>query len=189
MTKILGPDSFGGTDEESHYNTSAHKVLRGMREQEREFILRHTCVTDDGGTPNRRCDACLMDQANDAQAEIRRALSRLDSEVASGGLTAVLMRQRAWSTQTFGPGPRTLGISNHIRKELEEIAADPTDTREWVDVIILALDGYWRAGGTPEKVLADIDAKVRKNIARVWPADSATRPQDEAVEHDRSVST
>lgn len=191
--EILGPESFRGNDEESHYNTSAHKALRLMRESEKEFVvLQHTCIKDDGGTPARVCYACEQERrtaVNDCHVQIADHLRRLDSEVATGGLSAILVRQREWSSRTFGAGQRTQGISNHIRKELEEIAGDPRDVREWIDVVILALDGYWRAGGSPERVLLDIDAKVKKNMARVWPADSATRPEDEAVEHDRSVST
>lgn len=58
-----------------------------------------------------------------------------------------LAGQRRWSEATFGPGPRTLGITAHIRKELQEIEDDPTDLTEWIDVAILALDGAWRTGG------------------------------------------
>jgi len=37
---------------------------------------------------------------------------------------AHLARQREWSTRTFGPGPRTKGVIDHIRKELHEIEDD-----------------------------------------------------------------
>src|SRR3990172_1988827 len=52
-------------------------------------------------------------------------------------LIAHLHRQRAFSLNTFGPGDRAAGISDHIRKELTEIEAEPTDLKEWVDVILL----------------------------------------------------
>lgn len=54
-------------------------------------------------------------------------------------------RQRQWSRKTFGEGKRTIGILAHIRKELAEIEAKPDDLEEWIDVVILALDG---SGGT-----------------------------------------
>lgn len=63
---------------------------------------------------------------------------------------AHLERQRSWSTGAFGPGRRTAGVIDHIIKELAEIAEHPTDLYEWVDVIILALDGAWRAGHEPD---------------------------------------
>src|SRR5262245_26420143 len=66
---------------------------------------------------------------------------------------AHLQRQREWSERTFGPGPRTAGVLDHIRKELREIEAEPTDLREWIDVAILALDGAWRAGFDPDEII------------------------------------
>ncbi len=44
-----------------------------------------------------------------------------------------------------GPGPRTLGVVAHIRKEIVEIEDEPADMSEWADLVILALDGCWRA--------------------------------------------
>jgi len=98
---------------------------------------------------------------------------------------AHLARQAAWSETTFGPGSRTKGVCDHIRKELLEIEADPTDLREWIDVVILGLDGAWRCGGTPEQIIAGTVAKQTKNEGRTWP-DWRTADPDKAIEHDRS---
>lgn len=95
---------------------------------------------------------------------------------------AHLARQRAFSQETFGPGPRTLGVIHHIRKELEEIEADPLDLAEWVDVIILAFDGAWRAGWEPQQILNAIKAKQAENEHRTWP-DWRTASPDHAIEH------
>jgi hypothetical protein len=100
---------------------------------------------------------------------------------------AHLERQRAWSTKTFGPGSRLLGVLDHIRKELAEIEAAPHDLGEWVDVIILAFDGAWRAGWEPNDILAAISAKQARNEARTWP-DWRTMSPDHAIEHDRTVA-
>jgi hypothetical protein len=97
-------------------------------------------------------------------------------------LQSYLIRQWAWSKQTFGPGKRTGGIIQHIRKELAEIEAKPDDPSEWVDVMILAMDGYWRHGGKPESLMADLQAKQNKNFARKWPTPTS---EDVAVEHVR----
>ena len=97
-----------------------------------------------------------------------------------------LDHQRQWSTDTFGPGSRLLGVLDHIRKELAEIEADPTDLGEWVDVIILAFDGAWRAGWEPQQIIDAIKAKQAKNEARTWP-DWRTMNTDEAIEHDRQA--
>lgn len=98
-----------------------------------------------------------------------------------------LAHQREWSMATFGPGSRLLGVLDHIRKELGEIEADPTDLAEWVDVIILAFDGAWRAGWEPAEILAAIKAKQARNEARTWP-DWRSMSADHAIEHDRTVS-
>lgn len=96
-----------------------------------------------------------------------------------------LARQRAWSERTFGPGPRTKGLTDHIRKELAEIEADPSDVNEWVDVVILALDGAWRCGAEPQQIIDAIKAKQARNEARTWP-DWRTASPDHAIEHVRS---
>jgi hypothetical protein len=77
-----------------------------------------------------------------------------------------LERQRAFSAVVFGPGDRRHGIVDHIRKELQEIEAAPWDTEEWVDVILLALDGAWRTGA--ESV--DIVAALRDALGP-WPSE------------------
>lgn len=100
---------------------------------------------------------------------------------------AHLERQRGWSEYTFGPGSRLHGVLDHIRKELKEIEADPTDVSEWVDVIILALDGAWRAGWEPQQIIDAIVAKQAKNESREWP-DWRTAPPDQAIEHVRTAA-
>jgi hypothetical protein len=100
---------------------------------------------------------------------------------------AHLQRQREWSERTFGPGPRTKGVCDHIRKELTEIEAAPGDIEEWIDVVILALDGAWRAGATPEAIIAQIVGKQTKNESRNWP-DWRTADPDKAIEHVRDAA-
>src|SRR5688572_4050611 len=80
-----------------------------------------------------------------------------------------LDRQRDFSLRTFGPGHRSQGVVDHIRKELIEIEAEPLDLSEWVDVILLALDGAWRAGHSPLAIAQGIAAKQAKNEQRAWP--------------------
>lgn len=103
---------------------------------------------------------------------------------------AHLRRQRDFSLKTYGPGTRTAGICDHIRKELKEVqddaAADRPTLPEWVDVIILGLDGAWRSGATPEQIAAAIVEKQSKNESRKWP-DWRTANRDEAIEHIRSA--
>lgn len=110
-------------------------------------------------------------------------------------LTQHLIRQMAFSHATFGPGERTRGVVDHIRKELDEVLAADGESDEWVDVVILALDGLTRrlafVNGTrrdPSEVAAMacrmIEGKQSRNEARVWP-DWRTQSPDKAIEHVR----
>jgi hypothetical protein len=101
---------------------------------------------------------------------------------------AHLERQRAFSRATFGPGARTDGVLDHIRKELVEVEADPNDLGEWADVIILALDGACRAGHEPQTIIDTLIARQARNEARVWP-DWRTVPEGQAIEHVRGAET
>lgn len=115
--------------------------------------------------------------------------ARVRDIIASYGETNSLeqwiRREWEWSQRTFGPGMRTKGICEHIRKELTEIEKSPHDLIEWIDVIILALDGYKRHGGDPAMIMTLLNEKQKIIFARVWP-DWRGRSEDEAIEHDRS---
>jgi len=95
-----------------------------------------------------------------------------------------LWRQRGWSELTFGPGNTTLGIIDHIKKELAEIERDPKDIVEWIDVVILALDGAWRNGASPADIIAALVGKQEENERRKWP-DWRTAEPGKAIEHIR----
>lgn len=97
-------------------------------------------------------------------------------------LVGHLRRQRKFSIKTFGPGLKTEGILDHIRKELSEIAAKPADVLEWIDVVLLAFDGAWRTGTSPGAIAWWIDAKQTENERRKWP-DWRTVPPGKAIEH------
>lgn len=106
-----------------------------------------------------------------------------------------VVRQIAWSGATFGPGPRTAGVCDHIRKELIEVEESNGSPAEWTDVAILGMDGLWRSireqnpslanDEIAELVVESILAKQNRNERRVWP-DWRTMPADKAIEHVRS---
>lgn len=106
-----------------------------------------------------------------------------------------------WSQRTFGPGIRTRGITEHIRRELIEIEAAPHDLTEWVDVVLLAMDGFARAwmdrvadALRPPPIrhgwhdlaagafIRHLCEKQAKNEGRNWPAPG---PEDQPTEHVR----
>lgn len=110
-----------------------------------------------------------------------------------------LLRQMAFSHATFGPGERTQGVIDHIRKELVEVEDSEGSAEEWVDIVILALDGLTRrlayigADGrrsNPERVVEMacrmIIGKQSRNEARDWP-DWRTVDSGKAIEHVREI--
>lgn len=133
--------------------------------------------------------AIVDDDYPEARHYYESAMRDLLMALASNGrapafdFRAHLERQRQFSERTFGPSARTKGVADHIRKELAEVEATP-DIAEWIDVVILALDGAWRSGATPDQIIAALAAKQAKNEARQWP-DWRTMSEDKAIEHVR----
>jgi hypothetical protein len=95
-----------------------------------------------------------------------------------------LERQAVWSNRTFGPGKRLHSITEHIIKEVAEIRESDGDITEWIDVVILGLDGAWRTGATPQEVIDALVAKQTKNEGRKWPDWREVDP-DKAMEHEK----
>ncbi|WP_255322074.1 dATP/dGTP pyrophosphohydrolase domain-containing protein [Pseudomonas aeruginosa] len=124
-----------------------------------------------------------MAHANEAKQELHDILKVLHGTGFS--FEQHLHRQREFSERTFGPGSRAAGVVDHIRKELREIEEAPGDLAEWIDVVILALDGAWRTGATPAQIIEALVAKQTKNEARSWP-DWRSAPADKAIEHNRA---
>jgi hypothetical protein len=128
----------------------------------------------------------------DAALAICASLAEPTTDSAAGyfDLEMHLMRQRRFSLATYGPGARTAGVCDHIRKELKEVqddaAAGVPTLPEWVDVIILAFDGAYRSGASPREIIDAIVAKQTKNEGRKWP-DWRTADPNKAIEHDRTA--
>ena len=101
-------------------------------------------------------------------------------------LVTHLRRAAEFSARAFGPFTRKHGVVAHIRKELVEIEADPTDLREWVDVVILGFDGALRTGASPEQIADALFDKQVKNERREWP-DWRLAADGQPIEHTRSA--
>ncbi len=108
------------------------------------------------------------------------ALQRISDK----SLRGYIDRHIAWSLGTFGDGMKTGGVCKHIEKELNEIRQAPNDLVEWIDVIILALDGAWRAGYTADEIISALFEKQSVNMAREW----ILAPDGEPTEHKRAAS-
>ena len=83
-------------------------------------------------------------------------------------LVEFLNAQIEWSKITFGDSGEYLGICGHIEKELDEVRNNPNDLMEWIDIVILALDGAWRAGFSANEIKEALFEKQQVNFNRVW---------------------
>lgn len=109
------------------------------------------------------------------------------------GLASFMGRAAEWSDRVFGEGPRTQRLCNYIRRELAEVEANPMDAVEWVDVIMLAMDGFRRvyqaqsSGGSPEEaascLMEELDSKLAACELREW---NIPESEDDPVEHVRN---
>ena len=100
-------------------------------------------------------------------------------------LIAHLHRQREFSYRTFGEELNLGRVISHLRKEIEEVAADSKDIFEWIDLMILTMDGAYRSGHSPEQIVAALEEKQSINETRKWP-DPTTIPLGQPVEHIRN---
>jgi hypothetical protein len=147
----------------------------------------------DATVPDRNCSCHLSPPCGwctewlHLHDEAESARDHLKAKPRIFSLITHLYRQRQFSDRTFGPGGRAKMVIDHIRKELDEIAAAPDDIEEWIDVVILGLDGAGRAGASPEVIIETLVAKQAKNEARTWP-DWRTADPEKAITHVKEVS-
>lgn len=120
---------------------------------------------------------------NDTAETIARLMDLYEREEGRFDLATFFDSKAAWSLETFGPGDRYAGVVAHIRKELDEIEATPADPVEWVDVVLLAMDGAWRSAGmTGAGFVGWMKRKDEVNRLRTWP-DWRTLKPGEVSEH------
>jgi hypothetical protein len=85
----------------------------------------------------------------------------------------------AWADETFGPSLSPDSTIAHLKKEVEELVADPSNVTEYADCMILLIDAARRVGITMDLLLDHCWAKLEINIRRKWgPPD-----KDGIIEH------
>jgi hypothetical protein len=104
--------------------------------------VQHTCITDDGGTPNRRCDACEAErQAHEAYAQVAvggnlaivRALFKTGGEMAVAKHIALLRIERDEAKRDVLVGIRaecygeyrwyTVGMDDYLQEKLKAMGS------------------------------------------------------------------
>ncbi len=69
--------------------------------------------------------------------------------------------------KTFGQSTITSKLI-HLREEIDEVEADPSDIIEWADCTILLLDGLRKAGYSTEDLHDAMLKKMEINRNRKW---------------------
>lgn len=90
---------------------------------------------------------------------------------------SVLRAVQAWQAETFTRAT-TASVLAHLRREVAELAAAPTDPSEWADVLILAVGGLGTLGLDAE---TEVRRKLDLNRTRQWAEPDA----EGVVEHRR----
>lgn len=102
-------------------------------------------------------------------------------------LEIFLERQKDITQRAFGPGSRMNAILDHMLKEMGEVRDSGGETLEWIDLVILALDGAVRScDGDIELVLNSLEYKLMVIHRRKYP-DWRTANPDKAIEHIRGI--
>jgi NTP pyrophosphatase (non-canonical NTP hydrolase) len=73
-----------------------------------------------------------------------------------------------WSHATFGWRNTVDGKINHLRKEVEELAAAPRDEMEMADIVILLLYIANHAGKSGDDLLEAVERKLELVKRRQW---------------------
>lgn len=58
----------------------------------------------------------------------------------------------SWSEATFGDRGNMEYLLRHIEKEIAEVKVHPDNLEEWIDIMILAIEGLWKTGLTAEEI-------------------------------------
>lgn len=94
--------------------------------------------------------------------------------------TGFAQEHHAWALEKF-PSQSAESVCRHIEKELIEIRKDENDPMEWIDVIMLAMEGFCMTGGSPHETFEALREKHAINLLRTWQAPNG----DDPIEHVR----
>lgn len=79
----------------------------------------------------------------------------------------LFQEQKKFSLKTFGIRPHTAPL-HHLKKEVDELLAEPYDDSEFADCMLLLMDAWWRKGGTSQELIKACLDKQEINKNRTW---------------------
>ena len=98
-----------------------------------------------------------------------------------GALKELQDQQGLWADETFGYGRKPRLILNHLKREVEEAIADPTDPIEYADCLLLLLDAARNAGIDGDQLIEYAYDKLKINTSPKWGSPN----EDGSIEHIR----
>lgn len=100
-------------------------------------------------------------------------------------LEKLMAEYPAWSDATFGDATvrNEMGALHHLKMEIDELIANPDDTSEWADCMLLLLDAARRKGHSPDQLFDFCYEKLQVNKKRTW-----TQSANGVYLHDKSDS-
>ena len=104
------------------------------------------------------------------QLGVAELQQKLEAATAVAGMWQLLQDDiAAWSDATFGPGSKRLnGIVDHLRREVDELAANTADSTEFADCLMLLIDAARCAGLNTTMLLLASRQKLEVNKLRKW---------------------
>lgn len=82
-------------------------------------------------------------------------------------LDSILAEVNEWQAVTF-PRATPASVVAHLKKEVDELAADPTDTAELADVVFLVVGLAYELGLSMPDLAAVVARKLAVNRTRTW---------------------
>lgn len=89
---------------------------------------------------------------------------------------ALFARHAEWSNGTFGSDRGPVGSLKHLIKEAEEAIANPTDSVEYADCLLLVFDAARRSGLSHRELIETASEKLEVNKHRKFKPGDADEP-------------
>lgn len=72
-----------------------------------------------------------------------------------------------WAAKTF-PSATTQSALHHLKEEIKEVEADPTDVMEYADMLMLVMEAARLSGFSADDILKAFAQKHEINKSRIW---------------------
>lgn len=131
-----------------------------------------------------------MERRREAERKIRGweliigTLGEALHDASLGGLVRFLRDLMEFQHEAFGDRQTIEGVISHVDEEVVEIKADPTDRKEWLDLMTLGVSAFRRLGDTPESLAEAWRGRLEVLKGRTYP-DWRTADPDKHINHVR----